>query len=178
MISPDVGADEARAVLEARFAKKRLSAAAALFDRRGNLLIVQPTYREHWLLPGGVCEAGESPLTALKREVQEELGIEVDVERVICIDHLLPGGGFGESLHVLFECAVLDDDRIAAIRLDEQEIADYLFVAPALWEARLAPPILRRLNAVRAFGGVYCQDGQAVAPLGGDSLLRRTWPAG
>lgn len=32
-----------------------------------------------WALPGGLVEAGESPLAAARREVREELGIEVDI---------------------------------------------------------------------------------------------------
>ncbi|MFJ1680652.1 MULTISPECIES: NUDIX domain-containing protein [unclassified Streptomyces] len=50
--------------------------AAALFtDQLGRVLLVKPTYREEWLLPGGGAEGGESLAQACEREVREELGL-------------------------------------------------------------------------------------------------------
>jgi len=55
-----------------------VSAGALIFDRKGRLLILNPTYKSGWTIPGGVMEAdGESPWEACQREVREETGIEV-----------------------------------------------------------------------------------------------------
>ena len=58
-----------------------LVAAAALVDSDGRVLIAQrPEGRQLaglWEFPGGKVEAGETPETALIRELREELGIEV-----------------------------------------------------------------------------------------------------
>lgn len=44
-----------------------------------------------WEFPGGKCEPGESHAAALRRELREELGIEVDVgERLEVIEHSYP----------------------------------------------------------------------------------------
>jgi 8-oxo-dGTP diphosphatase len=52
-----------------------LVAAGALFtDPAGRLLMVRPTYKEFWDIPGGYVEPGESPRDACTREVREELG--------------------------------------------------------------------------------------------------------
>lgn len=43
---------------------KRMGTAALFVDPAGRALIVQPSYKPYWELPGGVVEAGESPMTA------------------------------------------------------------------------------------------------------------------
>jgi len=60
-----------------------IAVAAALVFRNGQLLITQRYADAHlgglWEFPGGKVEAGESFETCLRRELKEELGIEVDV---------------------------------------------------------------------------------------------------
>ena len=55
-----------------------VSAGALIFNQAGRLLILKPTYKSGWTIPGGVMEAdGETPWDACRREVREECGIEV-----------------------------------------------------------------------------------------------------
>src|SRR5215469_2715077 len=56
--------------------KKRMAASALFLNEQGNVLIVKPTYRPDWLLPGGSVEDHESPREACIREVREELSLE------------------------------------------------------------------------------------------------------
>ena len=67
--------------------KKRMAAGALFLNERQEILIVKPAYREFWLLPGGVIEDGESPRQACMREIREELGLEVWVEKLLCVDY-------------------------------------------------------------------------------------------
>ena len=47
------------------------SAGALIFDGAGQLLILKPTYKTGWTIPGGVMEAdGETPWDACRREVR------------------------------------------------------------------------------------------------------------
>jgi ADP-ribose pyrophosphatase YjhB (NUDIX family) len=52
-----------------------MAAGALLFDAADRILLVQPTYKRSWEIPGGVVEADESPHTAVCRELKEELGL-------------------------------------------------------------------------------------------------------
>lgn len=51
-----------------------------LTDDGGRVLLVRPTYRAGWLPPGGFLGRGEDALTALHREMQEELALDVVAE--------------------------------------------------------------------------------------------------
>ena len=69
--------------------------AAAIFNKQGDLLIVQWPLDKHmcglWEFPGGKVEAGEAVTDALCRELDEELGIQLlSRESLICVEHAYP----------------------------------------------------------------------------------------
>jgi 8-oxo-dGTP diphosphatase len=69
---------------------------AAIFNKEGKLLISQrgekaKNERGKWEIPGGSVEFGETFEQALKREVQEEIGVEIEVIKLLGIcDHIIP----------------------------------------------------------------------------------------
>jgi len=69
--------------------------AGVITDVRGRILLARRLegreFAGLWEFPGGKVEPGETPGTALARELREELGIEVEVgEPLICIPHATP----------------------------------------------------------------------------------------
>ena len=64
-------------VTHARFT---VTAGALIFNDRGQILLLKHRFRagSGWGLPGGFLENGEQPLDALKRELREEIGMEVE----------------------------------------------------------------------------------------------------
>ena len=54
------------------------SAGALVRDAEGRILLLKPTYKKGWTIPGGVMEAdGETPWQACQRELREETGLTV-----------------------------------------------------------------------------------------------------
>jgi len=75
---------------------KRVVAALILNENR--ILACQRTRHQpmplKWEFPGGKIEEGEQPRTALRRELEEELGIEANIgNEVARIHHIYPSGG-------------------------------------------------------------------------------------
>ena len=69
--------------------------AGILLDSQGRYLLGQrpagKPYAGYWEVPGGKIEQGESAFAALKRELQEELGIDIDSsEELLVIEHDYP----------------------------------------------------------------------------------------
>jgi 8-oxo-dGTP diphosphatase len=67
-------------------------AAAVILDEEKNILLVKSTYnRLHpWGLPGGSLEYGEHPEDAVIREVQEETGLTIGIEKLLLIKSWTP----------------------------------------------------------------------------------------
>lgn len=70
-------------------------AAGILLDSTGRYLLGQrpegKPYAGYWEVPGGKIEAGESVFDALKRELQEELGIDIqESEELLVLEHDYP----------------------------------------------------------------------------------------
>src|SRR5262249_43039699 len=71
---------------------------AALIMNQGKILVCQRTRHQtmplKWEFPGGKIEDGEQPRDALRRELEEELGIDAKIEdEVSRIQHKYPNGG-------------------------------------------------------------------------------------
>ncbi|MGI9434777.1 MAG: NUDIX domain-containing protein [Geminicoccaceae bacterium] len=107
---------------------KRMAAGVTFFNDAGRLLVVKPSYRTAWLIPGGIVERDESPWSAARREVMEEIGLDVDQLRLTAVDWRAGDDEFNESLHFLFDGGMLSKDREGAIRCDGIEIIDHRFV--------------------------------------------------
>jgi 8-oxo-dGTP diphosphatase len=101
-----------------------------LLIRRG-----KEPYKDHWSLPGGGVELGQRLRDAVKREVWEETGLEVEVGLVAGYrEEMLPDGHF---VIPAFHCTVIGgellagDDAAAVEFVDPREMANRLTV-PAL----------------------------------------------
>lgn len=145
--------------------KRYTSAGGLIFNERNELLIVEPSYKERWDIPGGVSEAGETLLDTVLREVHEELGIKVEARSLLCID-LKPGREpVPDSIQSIFEIVPLSAQQLADIRVDGDEIIDYGFfpVEEALPRLdAIAPRVRMAIEARENRTVYYLEDGRKV----------------
>jgi 8-oxo-dGTP diphosphatase len=145
-----------------------VSAGALIFDRSGRLLILKPTYKSGWTIPGGVMEAGgESPWQACRREAREECGIELRRGRLACVDFRRPRPGSPGGIRFLFDCGSFDDGCLSAITLQAEEISEHRLAALPEALALLRRPIRRRVRAATSGRAlVYLEEGRSVEGVG------------
>ena len=148
-----------------------MSAGALLFDPAGRLLILKPTYKNGWTIPGGIMEAdGETPWEACRREVLEETGIEVSSGRLAAMDFRRPRPGHPGGIRFLFDCGQVSGEALADLKLQPEEISEARLVPLDEALALLRGPIRRRVRAATSSPRlVYLEDGRPA----GLSLLRR-----
>ncbi|MBB5938655.1 NUDIX domain-containing protein [Streptomyces zagrosensis] len=132
------------------------SAGVLCFNSVGHLLLVNPTYKPGWNLPGGRVDQGEAPRQAAVREVREELGLDLDLS--IGLEPLVVAWVAGPSARVLFlfDAGELTAGQQASIRLQASELGAYAFYPIADIDTTIAPPgllqVLRLALAARASG--------------------------
>jgi 8-oxo-dGTP diphosphatase len=138
------------------------SAGALIFDRKGRLLILKPTYKSGWTIPGGVMEAdGETPWEACRREVREECGLDVRTGHLVCVDFRRPRPGRPGGMRFLFDCGAFGRASLGAIVLQAEEISEHRLVTLPKALKLLSGPLRRRVGAAtRAAGFVYLEDGR------------------
>ncbi|MER7684532.1 NUDIX hydrolase [Streptomyces sp. NPDC097610] len=119
------------------------SAAALFFDAAGNVLIVNPTYKEFWNLPGGGIDVDkdETPYDAAVREVREELGITPPIGCLLTSAWITVPGRGAQALYI-FDGGILSPEDQAAITLQRSELSEYRFCPPRHMEPGLIPPHL------------------------------------
>lgn len=139
------------------FATPRVAAGALFFDGTGQVLLVHPTYKDTWDIPGGYVERGESPAAACKRELEEELGLVREPVRMLSVDWA-PSEKEGDKLLFLFDCGSLADDE-ERIALDGEELDDWRWVPISELDSYVISRIARRVRAVASTGASYLENG-------------------
>ena len=135
--------------MEADARARPFAAAGALFfDDDGQLLIVEPVYKSTWEIPGGMVELGETPRGACVRELREELGIELDVGRLLVVDWIAGRTGEpGASVEFVFDGGMLSDARLDAIDLPPHELESWACVPVDDLFVMLSGDLSRRVAA-------------------------------
>jgi len=109
--------------------KKRVTAGVLIFNTNGEVLVVKPNYLDRWLFPGGGVDLNESPLTAAKRECQEELGVVFETLRPAFINYISPhANGNQDIMQCLFTVDLVDDNFMNTVTLQTSELDDAKFV--------------------------------------------------
>ncbi|MFF4740081.1 NUDIX domain-containing protein [Streptomyces sp. NPDC001262] len=134
---------------EQRMARPRMAAGALFFNEDGHVLLVRPSYKPKWEIPGGYVEAGESPLAACQREVQEELGITPAMGPLLVVDWA-PSEAEGDKVLYVFDGGRLRPDEAAAIKPAADELLAAEFHPAEAVDQLLIPRLARRVKRAMA----------------------------
>ena len=109
---------------------RRAAADAVLFDERGRVLLQRRADFGVWGLPGGALEVGESVDAGIRREVREETGFDVEVERLVGVYSdpaqttvRYPSGDVVHYVSLVFQCRIVG----GAPRTDSESTAQAWF---------------------------------------------------
>jgi RimJ/RimL family protein N-acetyltransferase/8-oxo-dGTP pyrophosphatase MutT (NUDIX family) len=142
-----------RALLNSFLPRKRAISQMLVRDPEGRVLLCQLTYKRDWDLPGGVVEVGESPMVAVQREVEEELGLSVEPGALLLTDWLPPWGGWDDAVCLVFDGGTLPTSALADVVKQEREIRDVRFCSLEEVDELAADFTARRVRA--AVGGAH-----------------------
>ncbi|WP_328651336.1 NUDIX hydrolase [Micromonospora sp. NBC_00330] len=126
-------------------ATPRVAAGALFFDDQGRVLLVRPSYKEHWDIPGGYVEPGESPRAACKREIQEELDLTPALGPMLVVDWA-PAEYEGDKLLFVFDGGSLSPEQESDIRFADGELTEWRYVSAESLEQYGPPRLARRIR--------------------------------
>jgi 8-oxo-dGTP pyrophosphatase MutT (NUDIX family) len=142
-------------------------------DGTGRVLLVRPAYEDatyrdagKWEIPGGGAEHGDFPLDTARREIKEELGLDITPGRLLVVDCVPGAAGRRPLINFLFDGGTLTPEQEQAIRLDDGELSTWAYCGRDDYLARLNDHMSRRvdacLDAVRTGATGYLHHGHPV----------------
>jgi 8-oxo-dGTP pyrophosphatase MutT (NUDIX family) len=146
--------------------RKRIGAGVLLSAQDGRVLLVEPTYKPYWEIPGGAVEADESPHTAAARELKEELSLPVQPGRLLVVDWVPPRPDRTEGLMMLYDGGILTPEQTDKIVLPADELRSWAWCTEHEAKDRLSELLARRISAAISARAkattVYLEDGHFV----------------
>jgi ADP-ribose pyrophosphatase YjhB (NUDIX family) len=124
--------------------KKRVGAGVAIVDENLRILLVEPTYKDNWEVPGGLVELDESPRQGVRRECLEELGLDVEIGRLLVIDWVIQGRTPGDGLMLMYAAGSVNTSLIT---LPPDELRSWKWCDRSAVSARVRDFQARRIFA-------------------------------
>jgi 8-oxo-dGTP pyrophosphatase MutT (NUDIX family) len=150
----------------AGLARKRMATGVLFRDRAGRVLLVEPSYKPNWEIPGGAVEADESPWATAARELAEELGWDRPVGRLLVVDYVRPQDSRPEGVVFVFDGGVLDEADLVGMVFPDAEILSAGFHPLAEARGKVKPLLADRLaaalEAVELGVTVLCEQGRRI----------------
>ena len=134
---------------------------ALIVNQQGKILLARShKWFDKYTLPGGHIEVGESMADAVRREVKEEVGLDVEVVEMLLVQEAIFAPEFYKKKHFIFidfYCKSKDQQ----VKLDQNEIQDYTWVYPgAAYNLKLDSFTRKTLDR-------YLKRGDSSSPSGG-----------
>lgn len=132
--------------IASRLPRKRIAGGVLFHDSDGRILMVEPVYKPTWDIPGGLANDDESPLAACRREVREEMKLDVEPGRLLVVDWIPRHGVWRDGVMFIFDGGTLTADQLNAVSLQADELSSYKFVTLEEAAEHVRPSLARRLN--------------------------------
>lgn len=149
-----------RALLNSFLPRKRAISQMLVRDPEGRVLLCQLTYKRDWDLPGGVVEVGESPRLAVQREVEEELGLDIEPAGLLLTDWLPAWGGWDDAVCLVFDGGTCPAEVLDEVVKQEREIRDARFCTLEEVDELAADFTARRVRAAVGGNQPYTESGR------------------
>lgn len=132
------------------------AAGACIRDGEGRILLLRRTDGDNlWSFPGGMMEPGEGAVDAVKREVREEIGLEVEPVTLIgaytspAYAFAYPNGDQVQPVTLFFECQVVGGE----LQPDLKEIVEARYFGPEDELPPMRPCCIAKAGDAFAFHG-------------------------
>lgn len=135
-------------ILNSGLPKKRVIAQGVLRDAENRVLLCELTYKKEWDLPGGVIETGESPAIGLVRELEEELGIKIEINSLLTVNWLPPWKGWDDAVVFVFDLGVAEANLVDQLVLQETEIRGAHWCDIETIKSKATAATIELLNAI------------------------------
>jgi 8-oxo-dGTP pyrophosphatase MutT (NUDIX family) len=130
---------------------KAIAGAGAIFhDDQYRILLVKTNYTTGaWEVPGGGMDAGEYPLQTAQREIKEELGLDVELGRLLMVDWVPPQpDGRPPLVNFLFDGGPITPAWAEEhLQLDDTELTTWRLTTSDERAELMPPHMARRLDA-------------------------------
>ena len=135
-------------------------------DEQGRVLLVKPTYKPGWEIPGGIVELNESPKQCCQREVQEEIGLERKIGELLAVDYNSQTNEKTESLMFIFNGGVLSPQDIEMIQLRNDELSGFGFFTTEDLSVEMTGSLRKRVLAawqqICKGNGIYLENQERI----------------
>lgn len=150
----------------AGLSRKRMATGVLFRDVHGRVLLVEPSYKPNWEIPGGAVEAGESPWATATRELAEELGWDRPLGRLLVVDYVRPQDSRPEGVVFVFDGGVLEESNVLGMVFPDAEIVSAAFHTLAQARGKVKPLLADRLGvaleAVEQGVTALCEHGHRI----------------
>ncbi|PJE58072.1 MAG: hypothetical protein COU81_02685 [Candidatus Portnoybacteria bacterium CG10_big_fil_rev_8_21_14_0_10_36_7] len=107
-----------------------ITVGALISNKQGKILLVKsPKWSDKYTIPGGHVELGESLETALIREMKEEVGLGIQVIKLLNWQEAIYSKEYYRPRHFLFFDFLCETNN-QNVAVDGEEITDFIWIEP------------------------------------------------